>query len=278
MPREPCFTIPSRSGHRALIVPDDDPINPRHDYPHPCVMVCHHRRYSLGDKNTPKTPESLYRHLIGSDAYDALDARFDREYNALSATHSRSPTFKDEVRSLKEAHSSRLSDAIARAAPIFIPLGLYDHSGLSIYIGGGPHWCDSAGWDSGTVGYIYCLRSTILKEWGKGAKRLTKKMLASALRCAKAEVEEYDNYLTGQVYGIIIEGPPSDPEDPSSGRDELDSCWGFNGSLFPSTGERHSYVVREARQMLSCAIRRHRKETHNASARVHFSGAPSGAD
>src|SRR4051812_39207696 len=29
-------------------------------------------------------------------------------------------------------------------------LGLIDHSGISIYVGGGAHSCDPGGWDSGT--------------------------------------------------------------------------------------------------------------------------------
>ena len=46
----------------------------------------------------------------------------------------------------------------------------------------------------------------------------------------KEEVEEYDQYLTGEVYGIIEE--EYDVEDDTW--EETDSCWGFFNSKFGS--------------------------------------------
>lgn len=100
--------------------------------------------------------------------------------------------------------------------PVCLPLYLYDHSGLTMSTG--PFSCP---WDSGQVGWIFVTRETVLKEWGgKGARRITKRMVKQAEKCLRAEVEEYDQYLRGDVYGYVIEGPDGE---------QLDSCWGFFG-------------------------------------------------
>jgi hypothetical protein len=99
-----------------------------------------------------------------------------------------------------------------------LPLALIDHSGISMYVGDSAHWRDPGGWDSGQVGFAFVSRETALKEWGK--KIVTKRVRELAEKCLRAEVETYDQYLTGDVYGFTIETP--DGED-------VDSCWGFYG-------------------------------------------------
>ena len=86
---------------------------------------------------------------------------------------------------------------------IKLPLYLYDHSGITMSTS--PFSCP---WDSGQVGFIYCEKG---KE-GMSDEAITK--------CLEGEVEEYDNYLTGNVWGYVIE---------DSQGEELDSCWGFIG-------------------------------------------------
>lgn len=98
---------------------------------------------------------------------------------------------------------------LARGATIVIPVGLLDHSGLTIYAGGGPHWSDSAGWDSGTVGVIYDTPES-REETGVPLDKIEE-----ALR---SEIEEYDKYLRGEIYGFVV------------GDDDLeDSCGGHLG-------------------------------------------------
>ena len=103
------------------------------------------------------------------------------------------------------------------------PLYLYDHSGISIstgsFVGRAPH----AEWDSGKVGYIHMDKETAVRELldlsGDKPKPLTDKTWKTrAEEYMDAEVREYDNYLTGKVYGYQT----------FEGLDEVDSCWGFN--------------------------------------------------
>ena len=99
---------------------------------------------------------------------------------------------------------------------LILPLYLYDHSGITMSTK--PFSCP---WDSGQVGVIYVSHENIKKEWGE----LTPETLKKAEDCLKAEVDVYDEYITGQVYGYRICN--SDGEDLESlhgifGRDHLE--------------------------------------------------------
>jgi len=103
-----------------------------------------------------------------------------------------------------------LLSLLKRKDVYWLPLYLYDHSGITMSTGS-----FSCPWDSGQVGYIYMERSEYLKNWNK--KKADKKKIYEIL---KAEVETYDNYLTGEVYGYIVE---------DENGDNVDSCWSYFG-------------------------------------------------
>ena len=93
---------------------------------------------------------------------------------------------------------------------VVLPLYLYDHSGITISTT--PFNCQ---WDSGQVGFIYATREQILKEYG--VKRITPKIRRKVEKLLITEVDTYDKYLTGGVYGFQI----------LKGGDIEDSCWSF---------------------------------------------------
>lgn len=101
---------------------------------------------------------------------------------------------------------------IQDGAAIVLPLYLYDHGGITISTGE-----FSCPWDSGQVGFVFVTKAKLHKEYGK---RITKKVIATATGCMEGEVKEYDNYLTGNIYGYKVLD-----EDGL----ELDSCWGYYG-------------------------------------------------
>jgi hypothetical protein len=74
---------------------------------------------------------------------------------------------------------------------VVLPLYLYDHSGITMRTEdfGDP-------WDSGQVGWVYCTAQQVEEEWN-GDEELAEVYL-------KGEVEEYDQYLRGDVYCVII--------------------------------------------------------------------------
>ena len=106
------------------------------------------------------------------------------------------------------------------------PLYLMDHSGLSISIS--PFGCP---WDSGQVGFIYCTTEMAKANFGAWAELSPENMGQMAkmiCNCLVAEVDIYDRYLAGDVYGFILRGPPCET---CGGQGEnIDSCWGFYGS------------------------------------------------
>jgi hypothetical protein len=139
---------------------------------------------------------------------------------------------------------------------IVLPLFLVVHSGIAMRAGSAEfRACDSAGWDWGQVGFIYCDKDDIRKNWG--VKRVTKKLLKQAEELLEAEVGEYDSYLTGECYGFIIESP--DGED-------LESCWGFLGDIKYCREEAISTAQYEAKEYFAKKLEAERKygEEHNA--------------
>ena len=110
-----------------------------------------------------------------------------------------------------------LKDTIKQKDVFSLPLYLYDHGGISISTGSFIGRAQHAQWDSGCVGAIIVTYEDIRKEYN--VKKVTKKILEKVEKQLKSEVETYDQFLTGDVYGYEI---TKDGED-------IDSCWGFYG-------------------------------------------------
>jgi hypothetical protein len=94
---------------------------------------------------------------------------------------------------------------------IFLPLYLYDHSGITMSTR--PFTCK---WDSGQVGFIYATKEAIRDAFG--VKRISKQTLAKAITMLINEINEYNMYLSGEVYGAIIL---------DDNNEQIDSCYGL---------------------------------------------------
>jgi len=207
-----------------------DPINPRTDFDHAGTMVCWHRRYDLGDEQPKLGPDDWAKDF----ANDLLRAKGRKAPPWYGGDTEREMEVDDQNRVMAHVW------AIIRKHAVILPLYLYDHSGLSISTNsfGDP-------WDSGHVGYIYMTRATVVKEYGGFGEDEQ----ARARKTLQYEVEEYDQYLTGDVWGVIIE--ESDPvEEDEDAWTEVDSCWGFYG---------YGYAEKEAVMMLQAAEQQRQK-------------------
>jgi hypothetical protein len=120
---------------------------------------------------------------------------------------------------------------------IALPVYLYDHSGITISTT--PFSCP---WDSGKVGYIYVSKEKVKREYG--VKRITKKIVNKALSCLQAEVKTFDQYITGEVYGFILE----DDND-----NEVDSCYGFFGDDWNTNGMK-DHLPKEVHHLLENVV------------------------
>lgn len=175
--------------HTIRVCYDEDPLNPRRDWDNFGTMVCFHGRYDLGDDK---------------DSVPSIDPS---DFESF-----------DEMETYLHEHED---------AAVVLPLSLYDHSGITMFVG------EASGWDCGQVGFIFVTRKQILENYNR--KRLSKKLLERVREHLKAEVETYDQYLRGEVYGYMVEGEDCD-----------DSCWGFFD---------RDYMVEEAKGNIDYSIR-----------------------
>ena len=125
---------------------------------------------------------------------------------------------------------------------ISLPLFLYDHSGITMKTS--PFSCP---WDSGQVGFIYVTKEEIRKEFG--VKLVTQKTKERVVSILRSEVEEYDQYLTGNVYGYTIVDPYGE---------EKYSCWGFFGNY-------NEFLITDCKQMIDYYVSENQVERAEAT-------------
>ena len=124
-------------------------------------------------------------------------------------------------------------------ARVVKPLYLYDHSVLSISTGSFHGRAQHAEWDSGQVGFIAAFSKDI--EAFVGWKRLNPKRRKRIDEMLESEVEVYNQYLLGDVWGYTVESPDGEV---------LDSCWGFYGrGLCEHEAQLAASVLSEERSM-----------------------------
>ncbi len=197
---------------RVRILVDQDPMDPRVGVGR---MICWHDRYNLGDNHDYDCDEFMRE--LAFEACNGLEERIDYLEGGV---YDRLSDFVNWERAsqLIDAKVDELVEKVVRDGYIMLPLYLYDHS--SITMSTGPFSCVQ---DSCQVGWIICDNETIKREFN-GDRDLAEK-------CLKAEVSTYDEYLTGNVYGFIVEEGNDD-----DGWEETDSCWGFFGSDVRTNG------------------------------------------
>lgn len=108
---------------------------------------------------------------------------------------------------------------LKKEKPIYLPVFAYIHGGISLNTIG----FDDP-WDSGQVGWIYVDREKVRKEYG--VKKITKQVKDRVLRALKAEIEVYQEYMNGNVFGFMLE---------KDGK-LIDKCFGFYGCNFKDNG------------------------------------------
>ena len=104
----------------------------------------------------------------------------------------------------------------SKKACAVLPIYVYEHGGLTINTTG-----FSCRWDSRRLGLIYMTKETYLSNFG--GKIMTKKRKEHAEKILLGEVETYDQFLTGDVYGFVIS---------DENGNEVDSCWGYYGEEY----------------------------------------------
>lgn len=189
----------TKTGFEArYITTDDGPESPR-EWDNFGTMVCFHDRYDLGDKHDYNSPEQFWLSLAEELTGEECEKLEELELEALQKL---------------------VDDKI-----VILPLFLYDHSGITMKTS--PFGCQ---WDSGQVGYIYITYEKIKEEYS--LKKISKNAIEKAKKLLVAEIETYDQYLTGDVYTIVKEVYGTDKE-----QIDYDCVGGFYG---------HDYALEQA--------------------------------
>jgi len=121
-----------------------------------------------------------------------------------------------------------VADALTEhhGALVVAPVYGYDHGALALSLGNGYPFSDR--WDSGTLGLAYVTEQNWKDTQGRPWTG-SEQDQASARELMRSDVETYNMFLNGEVYGYVI-------EDPADG-EHLDSLWGMFG---------YDYTEREA--------------------------------
>jgi len=192
------------------------------------TIAYNHSRYNLGEEKI-------------DDPIDWLSSLLDIEKEELYEIAEKNgiDTYSNEM-------LSHLFD-LAKDQMVIMPLYLYDHSGLTISTSG-----FSCSWDSGQVGYNYCTLEkaienwilpkdstwdTLMDDWHYKGQKVS--LRDATIRVLEGEIETFDQFLTGDVYGY------------DSG---IHSCWGFYGE------EGYKDMIAEAKSEIDYEIIKKRKE------------------
>lgn len=216
---------------------DDDPMSPR-EWSNLGHMVCWHDRYNLGDEQRRDCQEEWIRELameldphLEDRIYYWEDEGFDKlvimlKNKLISKFGSEDLLVHEDItethniaRKMAENYQLRAIDrVIDRYIAVMLPLSLYDHSGITMSVG------SDRGWDRGQVGWIYITKEKVRKEYGW--KNLSKQRIEKIEKYLKAEVETYNKYLTGQVYGFVVTEHGTCKHCGADLEADIDSCWG----------------------------------------------------
>lgn len=204
---------------------DPYPEDRRTLYDHDTLMACFHSRYRLGDTIDQREPEAFWQSLVRKYVPEAT------LFNKANAKPDEIPdryTWEDNdgtvygnLTSWKvclyyvEDLTIPQCQSLLYTYLVSLPLWLYDHSGITISCGDREYPYNDR-WDSGLVGWIVYARQ---KDDGEDWRE-------RAFDRMRAEVEEYDQYLQGEVYGFTL----------YENGEEIDSCWGYYGGDLAKNG------------------------------------------
>lgn len=232
---------------------DSDADDPR-SWDNVATFVCEHRHYSLGDEHDIEgCVERLFSDyvsdkkiieyfiktrgakLIPGEEEDESDYYYEYEssYRGEKYTHY---IDADSEMQREDGIASQMADELDLNEKLqlidetgevaMLPISMYEHSGITIWLGSKDGHFDSQ-WDCSSIGFAYIEKSTAEKEMPQrklddGQENDWKKW---AYDMMEGEMETYDQFVRGEVYGYMIED-----ENGEEGSDtDLCGCWGFYG-------------------------------------------------
>lgn len=251
-------------GYDINIYYDEDSQSPR-DWDNVATFVCCHRRYTLGDRqdNVFCIDELFDKHVNAKDvvAYfiKSRNARwvqngtedYDGPYDKYLEWNGGKDYFGvDEGTPDEDIAYNSINDELTNGEKLMLveqsgnvailPISMYDHSGISLWLGSTRGHVD-AQWDCSSIGFAYIEKDKAEEEGmldpGKKYEHDWKKW---AYEMMESEMHTYDQYVRGNVYGWFVE----------YGEDGFeDSCWGYVGD------DEIPRMIVEAKDVIDCHIK-----------------------
>jgi hypothetical protein len=108
---------------------------------------------------------------------------------------------------------------------IEVPIYAYEHGGIAFSTARTGQFADE--FDAGQIGVAYLPVAKLIEEFGAD----TPENRATARKNLDSELETYQQYIGGEVYGFVYETRPTGSDEVKTFNwIEQDSCWGFYGS------------------------------------------------
>ena len=125
------------------------------------------------------------------------------------------------------------------------PLEAYIHSGVHLSFGQEGGYPDRR-WDVSQLGFVFASK----KEW-----RLSKK----AREAAASKIAEWNRYLSGQIYGYVVETNAKDEDGEDVEGEHLDSRWGIDDLEYAKSeargiAEHHSKEIEDEERETELAL------------------------
>lgn len=219
---------------RLSVKQDCDPLEPYmlDDEGSPRLM-CWHRHYNLGHhkENHYQYPDYFLNDLLEQHYTDEeiIQMATEGRFEDITLTYSEEEeawgmSTKTDIGSFcyegwDEQLFDDLLDVISMQDKIklleakdmlFLPLSLYDHSGISMYIGSPLDHFDGR-WDCSRIGWVYTSLGQIYKYWDSSITAENWREYAEKI--CEDTVKTYNMYLAGEVYMVSLEYFDFDTQD-----------------------------------------------------------------
>ena len=229
---------------------DDTPDDPRSWDTPITTMACFLRRHKLGDDIGTSDPDEFWQGLVEDFVPDTelvqavqdgkvsgmkLEPSEDPDY-VLLCRKCPAPTVLDSnatgwekwsvegptryiAEEIRECLSIPQCQSLLEPYLEWLPLWVYEHGGITMSCGDRSYPYNDR-WDSSCAGWIVMSKDSVMDNLAVTEENWRTK----AIECMRGEVELYDHWLTGNVYGytLLEEMAPDEWT-------EVDSCWGFYG-------------------------------------------------
>lgn len=254
-------------GYDINIYYDEDSQSPR-EWGNVATFVCCHREYTLGDRQDMEAciDELFDKHVNAKDivAYfiksrnarwvqngtEDYDGSYDKylEWNdgkEYFGVDNNTPDediaynyIRDELTNGEKLMLVEQSGSVA-----ILPISMYDHSGITLWLGSTMGHVD-AQWDCSSVGFAYVEKDKAEEEMPQRGQLPGTDWKQWAYKMMESEMNVYDQYVRGNVYGWCVE----------YGEDQFEnSCWGYVGD------DKIPRMIEEAKGVIDCHLE-HKEE------------------